>query len=176
MVDGLERRSVWWTAVDYAEFKNACHKLVDDTRSASLGAVSEQQEEGGLCCPSLRGLENWSGKEKQQRRDRIKKAVWLVLDEQESNREDGITDGFAVADMYHQYTASMCMQAQVRGAQDEEAVVWELMEGKEENDNDEIDKPSGIKRRRSSGDKRSSLSSIGTSFKSFARRIGATSS
>jgi hypothetical protein len=127
-VEGFDRPRVWWTPVDYTRFQSAIYRVVEEaTRRNSILSQEEQQPderqaqgEGANSCLCLRGIETYASKERRRkRRDRIQNTIWLVLDEQESNYEEGINDGFSFADKYQQYTASTLVQARARGIQDE---------------------------------------------------------
>jgi hypothetical protein len=167
-----------------------CNKSVKALRTNNVeGPASEaQQDNDNFYC--LRGLENWGNKECQERRARIQKAVWLVIDGQRALFDEGVVDGFACADIYQQHTADMRIQAHVRGLQDEEEQLWNRIEEDQEEGEicassepltsceaieKKLDMPNlRVKRRRSSGDK-NKKSIILFSLKNFARKITSSS-
>lgn len=211
MVEEFERPLIWWSMSDYNRFRSVCNKTVrvletsaeeddnQDQASSSSSSADQQQEnprkqqqhqESSFYC--MRGLENVGSKAYRERRERIKHAVRLVIESQD------FYDAFACAKLYQGVTTSTRIQAQVRGAQDEEAVLWErtieeeeLPQGEDKDKEDEevqedvvaasntkdISKPSRLKRRRSSAGKKGGVlksSAIGggiLSLKNFARKI-----
>jgi hydroxylamine reductase (hybrid-cluster protein) len=180
-IEEFERPLIWWSMSDFARFKSSCYKDVKALRSTpdendgvnQQGDTNEHQQDSSFYC--LRGLEGWGGKETRARREHIQQATQVVISSQ------NFSDAFVCADVYRAASLQARIQAQVRGAQDEKAVLWERTQEELLQDKDDADvaigqdtaKNSRIKRRRSSARKSigSKSSSIGISLKNFARKI-----
>ncbi len=169
-LEDFERVLIWWGVADYARFRSMCNKTVQ-------ALVTENFDDDSFYCK--RGLESWGPTRSRERRVRIKASIKLVLDRQQNFRDDGIIDGFAVADIYEHQTRDCLIQARMRGAQDEESQLWERTMTDKESSLEQTETGNGelssrVKRRRSSVEKQKGKS-FGTSLQNFARKITSSS-
>jgi hypothetical protein len=171
-IEDFEKILIWWGPIDYARFRAVCTKTVQH----DLGTMDECDGDTFFC---TRGLESWGAKASRLRRARIQAAIAVVLEGQQNLRDDhGITDGFAMATLYHQETLQDLIQARARGFQDEEAQQWERIKHHDDEGSatsqykgsKSILPSARIKRRRSSEGKLKNHS-ISLSLQNFARKI-----
>jgi hypothetical protein len=113
-----EKEQCWFTAKDYRRLRAQCVATIELVQSG--GARSHD-----FC---YRGLEPWSPETNRQRRREIKKAVLLVLSEQDSCKRQGVEDISIMAHKYELATSQSRLEAHLKALMDQQAQLMQALE------------------------------------------------